>query len=126
MNSSKFNNIPADLKTFPNWIMWRRIERKGKTAKAPYTVNGTFAGVNNPNTWTTFEKAVEAFQSGKYDGIGFVFTDTPYVGIDIDKCVVDGELTPIAKDVIKRLNSYTEFSPSGNGLHIIVNRNSDK
>ena len=120
MSNPNFNNIPAELIALPNWVLWKRVERKGKTAKAPYTVNGTFAGVNKPHTWSTFEKAVEAYNSGKYGGIGFVFTDTPHVGIDLDKCIVSGKLSPFAKEVIKRLDSYTEFSPSSTGVHIIV------
>jgi putative DNA primase/helicase len=46
--------------------------------------------------------------------------DDPYVGIDIDDCFQDGSLAPVAKKLAKQLSSYTEYSPSGNGLHIIV------
>jgi hypothetical protein len=43
----------------------------------------------------------------------------PYVGIDLDDCIVDGKLTPLAAKVVTQLNAYTEYSPSGKGLHII-------
>src|SRR5262249_50949154 len=56
-------------------------------------------------------------------GIGYVFApDDPYVGIDLDHCV-DLETLDIAawaKAHIGALKSYTEQSPSGTGLHILV------
>ena len=53
-----------------------------------------------------------------YDGIGMgVFA--PFAAVDIDGCVVDGKLSELAEDIIKRLDSYTEYSPSGNGIRII-------
>ena len=114
------DNMPDELKTYPNWVLWKKVKRKGKASKAPYTANGALAGVNKPHTWTTFDKAVEAYQGGKYDGIGFVFTNTPYVGIDLDGVLEGGKLKPFAKEVIKRLGSYTELSPSSTGVHVIV------
>ncbi|MDC8457835.1 phage/plasmid primase, P4 family [Marinobacter sp. DS40M6] len=56
-----------------------------------------------------------------YDGIGFVFTaDDPFVGIDLDNCFSeDGTLRGDAEAAINTVRSFTERSPSGNGLHII-------
>ena len=57
------------------------------------------------------------------DGIGFVFTsDDRYTGIDLDKCrnPKTGEISPKAVEIVRLLNSYTEISPSGCGLHIIL------
>jgi putative DNA primase/helicase len=56
-------------------------------------------------------------------GVGFVFTeDDPYAGIDIDKCrdSETGEIDPWAWKIVDALDSYTEVSPSGTGLHIFV------
>jgi primase-polymerase (primpol)-like protein len=45
----------------------------------------------------------------------------PYVGVDLDACIGDdGRLHPDANAVIAKLNSYTEHSPSGRGVHVIV------
>jgi primase-polymerase (primpol)-like protein len=53
--------------------------------------------------------------------IGYVFSaDDPFTGIDLDKCRVTGKFASWASDIIKSLDSYTELSPSGTGLHIIV------
>jgi hypothetical protein len=58
----------------------------------------------------------------RYSGIGYVFTeDDPYTGIDLDKCCdSNGNIDQWAQDIIDALNSYTEISPSGTGIHIIV------
>jgi len=44
------------------------------------------------------------------------------VGIDLDHCrdPQTGEITPRALEIVQRLDSYTEISPSGDGLHILV------
>jgi len=52
-----------------------------------------------------------------------VFTeDDPYVGIDLDNCLDPdtGELQGWAADNVSAMNSYTEVSPSGTGIHIII------
>jgi primase-polymerase (primpol)-like protein len=58
-----------------------------------------------------------------YCGVGFVFSsDDPYVGIDLDGCrnPQTGYIEPWALEIVRRLNSYTEISRSGTGLHIIA------
>lgn len=113
---SKWDKIPADLKHRMQWVLWRR---EGKE-KVPYRTNGEHASPKNKKHWTTFEKAVAA--SGDYDGIGFVFTsDDPFVGIDLDDCVSeDGELSDFAVEQVELFDSYTEYSQSRTGVHIIV------
>ena len=54
-------------------------------------------------------------------GVGFVFTaDDPFVGIDLDDCIENGELHPDAVEIVRQLDSYTELSPSGSGIHVII------
>ena len=65
--------------------------------------------------------ALEQDTSGAYTGIGYMFSESdPYVGIDLDGCIVDGKLITTAQQIVDFCNSYTEISPSGNGLHIFV------
>lgn len=45
------------------------------------------------------------------------------MGIDLDECFTDGELSPAAEEIVQWADSYTERSVSGNGLHIIVKGN---
>ncbi|MEW9578120.1 phage/plasmid primase, P4 family [Bacillus toyonensis] len=116
-----FNKIPIDLKNTPHWILWRSEVRNGKKTKVPYQINGEMAQSNNKITWSTFPTIMKFYEQGGYDGIGFMFSkDDPFIGIDIDHCIQEGALTDLAEDVIETLNSYTEYSPSGDGIHIIA------
>ncbi|OUB67917.1 DNA primase [Bacillus thuringiensis serovar zhaodongensis] len=120
-NPYNFNEIPAELKALPQWILWKFETRNGKQTKVPCQVTGEMAQANNRRTWSTFATAVKFYLEGEYDGIGFVFSrQDNYIGIDIDKCVVDGKTNAFATEIIDTLDSYTEFSPSGNGIHIII------
>jgi putative DNA primase/helicase len=77
-------------------------------------------------TWATFEGAFAAYEAAEppYDGIGFVFCGAdPFVGIDLDDCrdAESGEVAPWAQSIIDRVQEgYVEASPSGTGVHIIV------
>lgn len=117
-----YGNIPAELKAFKNWVLWKRKQKTpdGRAQKMPYSALGLLAKTNKPETWTDFDNAAAILKGGKYDGLGFVFTNTPYVGVDLDGCFIDGELSPTAKEIVELLDGYTEYSPSGKGLHIIV------
>jgi putative DNA primase/helicase len=77
-------------------------------------------------TWATFEEALAAYEAGAppYDGIGFVFCNAdPFVGIDLDDCrdAESGAIAPWAQSIISRVQEgYVEVSPSGTGVHNIV------
>lgn len=72
---------------------------------------------NKKETFRTYEETMKLKKD--YEGIGIGIFDS-FCGIDIDHCVNDkGEMTELAKDIIKRINSYTEKSLSGTGIHII-------
>ncbi|PEN09691.1 phage/plasmid primase, P4 family [Bacillus pseudomycoides] len=120
-NPYNFNEIPAELKGLPQWILWKFETRNGKQTKVPCQVTGEMAQANNRRTWSTFATAVKFYLEGDYDGIGFVFSrQDNYIGIDIDKCVVDGKTNAFSTEIIDTLDSYTEFSPSMKGIHIII------
>jgi putative DNA primase/helicase len=120
-------NIPGQLAERPQWVCWRLETRDGKPTKVPYTP-GTERRASSTDlmTWTTFEEAFAAYEAGEppYDGIGFVFCNADrFVGIDLDKCrdPESGEVVPWAQNIITRVQEgYVEASPSGTGIHIIV------
>lgn len=110
----------------PRWVL-------ADATKTPLQANGRNASTQNPATWTDANTALTALiglQSRRYKskqgadvvGIGFVFcgsTYAPFVGIDFDDCVVEGQITkPWVKDICKLANTTTEVSLSGRGLHL--------
>jgi putative DNA primase/helicase len=117
-------NIPKGLTERRQWVLWRLEMRDDKPTKVPYTPAGYLASVTDLMSWSTFEAAIAAFEGRGYDGIGFVFSSgDPYVGIDLDKCrdPETGELAPWAQKIIARVRAgYIEISPSGTGIHIIL------
>jgi len=120
----RLKNIPRELKERRQWVVWKTAMTKNGPSKVPFQVNGEKASTTNPKTWTTFSQAVEALESGRYEGIGFVFAkDDPYCGIDLDKCIDgQGRLSIEAEAVISMFSdgAYIEYSPSGRGIHLIT------
>ena len=92
----------------------------GRNAKVPYQISGSKAKSNDPSTWTSFSNILRCFDPAKYDGIGFQFFRSGLVGIDIDHCIEDGQISSHAREIINQCSSYTERSPSGRGIHVIV------
>jgi Uncharacterized conserved protein len=121
MIDPSFDTIPTELRKRDQWIVWRSETRDGDRTKVPYQPNGRHAKTSDPGTWGSFDEARTAYEREGFSGIGFVFSeDDPFVGIDLDSCVTDGDLTGGAWKVVNQLDSYTEASPSGTGLHIII------
>lgn len=114
---TSYINIPQELKALPQWVLWRYEERNGKKTKVPYQVSGQKAESNDPSTWAAFDRVLAAMPN--YDGVGVMFGNG-LAGVDLDHHIdAQGQLSPFAKDIITRLDSYTELSPSGMGIHIL-------
>jgi len=118
--TTKLKNM-GDL---PQWVCWHAELREGKTTKIPYSPeSGSRARSDDPATWGTLSEAKKAARDGDLDGIGFVFTESdPFCGVDLDACVdpETGEIASWAGEIVGALDSYTEFSPSGTGLHVLL------
>ncbi len=121
------DRMPPEMKGQPQWVTWRIEVRDGKPTKVPVNPKtGANAMANDPSTWGQFDQAVrhwEAHKGNGIAGIGFEFSPgDPYTGVDLDKCrnLETGEIDPWALEIVRQLNSYTEISPSGTGLHIIL------
>ena len=107
------------LKSIPQWVVWRRETREGKPTKVPYNAKtGRLASVSDSSTWNTLDVALKASECG-YNGVGIVLTESlGLVGIDLDHCVENGVPNAWAKDIIDRFHTYTELSPSGEGIRL--------
>lgn len=124
------DNIPDELKEKPKWFLWRyepRVDSEGRTklTKPPYQVDGKKGKPNDPSTCNTYEAVLKTLveSNGKYIGIGFLLTpDDDLIGWDLDHCIDQnrGVIEPWAERIVNTLQSYTEISPSGEGLRIFV------
>ena len=121
MPNGQFLKIPDEMKSFRQWICWNAVAKPdGKVTKIPINATtGKPASVTNPNDWSTFDEACA--NAHKASGIGFVFTsDDPFAGIDLDDTHGDAEAYARQVKIYEAFDSYSELSPSGHGLHIIV------
>lgn len=121
-------NIPSELKQLKNWVLWKAEwnDKQKVFTKVPYRSNGRYKAYSNkPESWDTFEKIYEAYENGIGEGIGFVLSDTdPYACIDIDEISNVHDLPALAQEIVNL--SYSELSPSGQGIHVWVRYKHDK
>jgi putative DNA primase/helicase len=118
----------------PCWVCWRWVWNpkkyggKGGWDKLPPGARaGKEAKSNTSSTWTTFEVALQAYESGSFDGIGIVLGAIPgsertLAGLDLDEVrqPQSGIIQPWALYYLYLLNTYTEISPSGEGVKALA------
>lgn len=119
----EFGNIPKVLQALARWIVWKAVVKKdGKVDKVPHDHRiGRSCDVHDPDVWSSFEDICTVYASGLWDGIG-VLPGEGILGVDLDKCrdPETGDLDLWALEVIKKLGSYAEASPSGTGVRIFL------
>ncbi|NJP37169.1 phage/plasmid primase, P4 family [Alkalicoccus luteus] len=123
-----FEALPDELKELSCWGCFRLQPRGEKMTKIPVNPhNGGPGKSNDESTWSDFDTAVQAMQDLGCHGLGFYFKP-PYFGVDLDdvreeieryreRNEIDGNMVA---EFIETLGSYTEYSVSGNGIHIIA------
>lgn len=118
---TNYQNLPEELKRHGLFCLWKYEERDGARTKVPYNPRtGGKAQPDNAGTFTTFSKALTELDARQgFDGIGMgVFGG--FSAIDIDDCLDEhGAMTERAADIIARMDTYTEKSPSGRGVRLI-------
>lgn len=136
--------LPKQLEPYRNrkiWVCYVRIKKNTglytKPPIDPHTLRN--AKSTDPNTWATYDEAVA--QVGRIskvyisdekrevnaiiEGVGVNLENTELLGIDMDHVLSrdkEGKIvaTEKAKALWQRLDSYTEISPSGTGVHVLV------
>ena len=123
-------DAPEELKALPAWLVWRYEQHPGeaKPRKVPYYVEGgrRFGQQGSPQDrgkLTAFHMARDEAVRKGYDGVGFaLMPDWGITALDFDKCVApDGSLPPEITEIIA--NTYSEYSPSGEGVRAFVRGN---
>lgn len=124
----KYNQVASELKVLKRWVCFK-VEglENGKTTKRPYNaLSGGLANVNDELTWTNFNTALKGCVKYKCDGIGFILGHGIF-GIDLDNHpdkdgnypLTDEEFQKLTDEFVTNLDSYSEKSQSGKGVHII-------
>ncbi|MBE3560595.1 MAG: hypothetical protein IMW89_15455 [Ktedonobacteraceae bacterium] len=119
--------IPLQLQAGQRHVIWKPEPRGDKIAKTPYNAHAYLqsgklfkASATNEQSWSTFPQAVKAYEQCNAGGIGRVLGDGIML-TDIDHCFnrETQELHPAALEILSLFQqTYTELSPSGNGIHI--------
>ncbi len=128
--------FPPELLTRQQWLIWKFVQKPGqkKPSKMPYYASGAIrtgqqGSEQDRNALVDYDTAVLAMQQHQADGLGFAFLPNDgLIGIDIDGALnddVDPKRRERAHKIIEACASYTEYSPSRNGVHIIVNGNTE-
>jgi putative DNA primase/helicase len=116
-----WENIPEQLIAERRWVLWRYELVKGKFTKIPLQPDGRAASSTDPETWAPFDFVQSAYLAGGFDGVGFVFNGDGLSGFDFDHCISgDGVLEPKIAGYLEQLDTYSETTPSGSGVHAIV------
>ncbi len=119
-------NLPEQFKDIVKLKRW--VCYQDKIPKNPIT--GGNAKADLASTWGTYDEALSGLKKFNFNGVGFQFglplndkdaLETERItGIDLDHVIrEDGTLEPFAYEIITLMNSYTEISPSGSGIHIL-------
>jgi hypothetical protein len=123
-------NVPPQLLPLHVWLLWRRVSGAPgeKPKKVPFYADGNprSGRLDSPEDRShlvDFEVAAAAL-NGHHAGLGIALGAVPgeeihLSGIDLDHVYRDNQLDPRAVDVIAAAESFTERSPSGDGLHIV-------
>jgi putative DNA primase/helicase len=121
------NMIPLSLILIARWILY--MISCGR--KIPLDPN-TLRPANSPNSCASYQFVTDCLANThasldgagtRPDGLGFRFAwdaIAPFAFVDLDHCrdPQTGAIEPWALAIISRMNSYTEASPSGGGIHI--------
>lgn len=119
------------LRHISQWFIWRLVwdAPKGKYQKTPCNSVADLWPMDAalPHNWHSFEGAIAKLEGMRYADqtcqytLGFYLTaDCGYWFLDLDKCIAEGQYSPLAQDWLGRLpGCMFEFSSSGNGVHMI-------
>ena len=107
------------LQDYNQWVLWKREQRGNKETKIPCGKNGRATSISNTKCWKSFKTATNEWlkdMTGVIAGTGFCLTEAdPFICIDLDAI---NKWYGWREIVRKFNNTYIEWSPSENGLHI--------
>ena len=130
---SSFDQVPSSLRIKRNWCVHRT---DGEKAKVPHAIGGYKLQWSIPANWINFLDAKKAYLDGldlpdghkcKFEGLGYFISrekdaKLDVYAVDLDHCrdIDTGEIAEWALKILMKLDSYSEVSPSGTGVHVFV------
>lgn len=128
-------HLPREVRELNAFVVFKFAPPRkpgGKRSKLPFYVvdrkmrTGEHGSKQDVTHLVSFAEAVRLFEKDiKWSGIGVCALQTNDVFfVDLDKCVdaKTGEVNDLARELLK-WNTYTEISPSGQGLRLIMTGN---
>ena len=106
-----------DLQEKRIWCTYILQQLQGKAKKVPLK-DGRMVSVMDDATYSTFSEAKELEEHGLADGIG-IRIGNGIAGIDLDHVVTDGKLSDLGAEIVNLFGTYTEYSPSKTGVHLL-------
>jgi putative DNA primase/helicase len=104
-------NLPREILDRPRFALWK-LTAEGR--KLPLRADRTAcASCTDSSTWVSFDAVAAALRGG--EGILFALGDG-IGGLDLDDAL---PLSSEGRLFLGHLDSYTEVSPSGTGLHVL-------
>lgn len=125
ITSPKFEKIPEELQSEPQWLLWKAVpdpDKPNELKKTPYGVDKkALEGWSSKPKLFTFKQVKFAYETndGFFTGIGFRPQGTPFQILDLDSDLGIEDLNQVIKAFALE-TSYCEKSPSGKGLHMVV------
>lgn len=123
-----YSAVPNAMRGCDQWLLWRLESKPGdkKPRKVPYYASGKRRTGEQGSpadrvALVTFDTAIAALKSGngRWSGIGFAFLPGDgFIGVDLDGMIDErGVMSKRGQDIIDAMGTYTEYSPSGLGVH---------
>lgn len=105
------------LKKQKQWVNWIGEKNATGVTKKPVSYTGKSTGTTKEfkHTWGTFEEVYNNRLENHNLGIGLVLANG-ICGIDIDHRDLED---PVVVDILNIMQTYSEISPSGNGIHLL-------
>ena len=127
ISAKDYDKVPQTLKALRNWVCYKVVRVGGKDRKLPIDPstrkNVKTAKADDPSTWGDFREALHCAQALNLDGLGLELEGSGVFAIDISSNVpeklADKDFKTECDYFSNGLDSYSEWSPSGNGLHIL-------
>lgn len=109
VNSVKIN-LPERMKNLNQWLLWRLENNRKVPLNTSYRKT-------DPTKGFSFSDVITAYDSARCNGLGFT-VGNGIVCVDVDHCIIDNKLSNVAQQLVNELQTYTEVSQSGTGLHL--------